>query len=255
MRDALGTVQRVLVLGGGSDIGRAIAHALVAERARLVVLGVRDPAAATALAGAEQLRRAGADDVALLPFDAGDCASHEATIGSAFARYGDLDVVVLAAGVLGDQPRALREPALAAEVMRVNLVGAGSALLVAARRLREQGHGTLVVLSSVAAVRPRRANFVYGASKAGLDALARGLGDELAADGIGVMVVRPGFVRTKMTAGLPPAPLATTPEAVAALVVAGLRRGADAVWAPRAARAAALALRLAPRALLRRSAR
>lgn len=253
MKDALGTVQRVLVLGGGSDIGRAIARALVAEGAQLVLLGVRDlPAAAAA---AEELRRAGAHEVALLPFDASDDASHEVMIGSAFAHYGDIDIVILAAGVLGDQRRALREPALAADVLRVNLVGAGSALLVAARQLREQGHGTLVVLSSVAAVRPRRANFIYGASKAGLDALARGLGDELAADGIGVMVVRPGFVRTKMTAGLPPAPLATTPEAVAALVVAGLRRGAHAVWAPRAARAVALVLRLVPRALLRRSAK
>ena len=115
-----------------------------------------------------------------------------------------------------------------------------------------QAHGTLIVLSSVAAERPRRSNFVYGASKAGLDAFAQGLGDALAGTGVDVMVVRPGFVRTKMTAGLKPAPLSTTPDAVAGAIVDGLRRGAHTVWVPPALRSVMSIVRHLPRPLFRR---
>ena len=105
--------------------------------------------------------------------------------------------------------------------MRVTFLGGGSLLLAALRRLRDKA-GTLVVLSSVAAERPRAANAVYGAAKAGLDALAQGLSDSLAGSGVRVLVVRPGFVRTRMTEGLKPAPFATTPEAVADATVTAL---------------------------------
>jgi hypothetical protein len=87
-----------------------------------------------------------------------------------------------------------------------NFVGGISAGLAAARQLRLQGHGTLVVLSSVAGERVRKANFIYGSTKAGLDGFALGLGDTLAGSGAGVMVVRPGFVAGRMTAGMPRAP-------------------------------------------------
>ncbi len=140
----------------------------------------------------------------------------------------------------------------ALEVLQVNLVGAGSLLIHSARRLRAQGAGTLVVLSSVAAERPRRANAVYGASKAGLDALAQGLGDALHDDGVRVLVVRPGFVHTRMTRGLQPAPLSTTPQALARVVVHGLDHGAHTVWAPPALRWLMIAVRMLPRPLFRR---
>src|SRR5205085_1139433 len=90
------------------------------------------------------------------------------------------------------------------------------------------------------AERARRANFVYGSSKAGLDAFCQGLGDSLVGSGARVVVVRPGFVHTKMTAGRKPAPLSTTPDAVADAVVRGLEKGAETIWAPPLARAAAL---------------
>ena len=86
----------------------------------------------------------------------------------------------------------------------MNVLGAGSLLIHAARRLREQRSGTLVVLSSVAGERVRASNVVYGAAKAGLDALSQGLGDALHGDGVRVLIVRPGFVRTRMTRGLAP---------------------------------------------------
>jgi decaprenylphospho-beta-D-erythro-pentofuranosid-2-ulose 2-reductase len=250
MRDALGSVQSVLVLGGGSDIALATVHALVAERTRTVVLAVRDPAK---LAGdVEELRAAGAETVEAIPFDADDPASHERAIGAAFDRHGDLDVVLVAFGVLGDQEALKRDPGAAVSHVQTNFTGAVSALLVAAGRLRAQGHGALVVLSSVSAERPRRSNFVYGASKAGLDAFAQGLGDELAADGVRVVVVRPGMVRTKMTEGLEDVPFTTTPDKVAREIVKGLRKGSHTVWAPPILRFVFAGLRHLPRPVFRR---
>jgi decaprenylphospho-beta-D-erythro-pentofuranosid-2-ulose 2-reductase len=250
MRDALGSVQSVLVLGGGSDIALATVRELVADRVRTVVLAARDP---EALGGAvEELRATGAESVEAVRFDADDLDSHDEVIGGAFERHQDIDLVLVAFGVLGDQERSLEDPDFAAGVLRTNFLGAASAMLAAARRLRAQGHGALVVLSSVAGERARRSNFVYGASKAGLDAFAQGLGDELAADGVQVMVVRPGMVRTKMTAGLDDVPFTTTPDAVAREIVKGLRRGAHTVWAPPVLRVVMAGLRHLPRPVFRR---
>lgn len=249
MRDALGSVQSVLVLGGGSDIAGATVRALIAERARTVWLAGRDP---SKLDGEVQaLREAGAQDVEAIPFDADDPPSHREAIGAAFDR-GDVDVVLVAFGVLGDQEALKRDPDAAVAHVQTNFTGAVSSLLVAAERLRAQGHGALVVLSSVAAERPRRSNFVYGASKAGLDSFAQGLGDELAAEGVQVMVVRPGMVRTKMTEGLEDVPFTTTPEKVAEEIVKGLRRGAHTVWVPPLLRFVFAGLRHLPRPVFRR---
>jgi decaprenylphospho-beta-D-erythro-pentofuranosid-2-ulose 2-reductase len=250
VKDALGAVQSVLVLGGGSDIARATVRALVAERTRTVVLAARDPAALNGEAG--ELRAAGAHEVEAVAFDADDTASHERVIGEAFDRHGDIDVVLVAFGVLGDQDELKRDPAAAVDHVQTNFTGAVSAMLVAAQRLRAQGHGALVVLSSVAAERARRSNFVYGASKAGLDAFAQGLGDELADDGVQVMVVRPGMVRTKMTEGMEEVPFTTTPDKVAAEIVKGLRRGAHTVWVPPILRFMFVGLRHLPRPVFRR---
>jgi decaprenylphospho-beta-D-erythro-pentofuranosid-2-ulose 2-reductase len=136
--------------------------------------------------------------------------------------------------------------------MRVNFAGAGSLLLECLRRLREQGSGTLVVLSSVAAERPRASNAIYGAAKAGLDSLAQGLADAVERTGVRVLVVRPGFVTTRMTAGLEPAPMATTAEAVADATAEALATGAHTVWVPGRLRLVFAVLRHLPRAVFRR---
>ncbi|KUJ66946.1 short-chain dehydrogenase [Streptomyces albus subsp. albus] len=249
MKDAFGAPQSLLVLGGTSEIALATAARLIERRTRTVWLAGRPSPALTA--AAERLRGLGAADTRTVPFDALDPASHETVLGKVFAE-GDIDMVLLAFGVLGDQRRDEDEPMAAVRVAQTNYVGAVSSALVCAQAMRRQGHGSLVVLSSVAAERARRANFVYGSSKAGLDAFAQGLGDALHGSGAHVMVVRPGFVRTRMTAGLPAAPLATTPEAVAEAIEGGLRRRAETVWVPAALRPVMSVLRHVPRAVFRR---
>jgi len=249
MRDGLGSVQSVLVLGGNSEIGLATLRALIAERARTVIVAVRDP---DAFEHAPELRAAGARTVDVVGFDALESARHEELVDELFERHGDIDLVLLAFGVLGDQEQSERDAAAALSVAGTNYLGAVSVAVPLARRLRAQGHGSLVALSSVAGERARRSNFVYGSSKAGLDAFVQGLADSLAGTGVHVMAVRPGFVTTKMTAGLDPAPLSTTPEAVAKAIVEGIRRGSHTIWVPGALRFVMLALRLLPRPLFRR---
>jgi decaprenylphospho-beta-D-erythro-pentofuranosid-2-ulose 2-reductase len=238
----------LLLIGGSSDIGVAIARRLAAEGPLRVYLLGRDQerlaaAAATLAGGAET-------EVGVV--DADDVSAHAQAIDTAFARLGSVDLIVLAVGVLGAQA-GLEAPAdEALEVMRVNFVGGGSLLLHSLRRLREQGRGTLVVLSSVAAERARSGNAIYGAAKAGLDALAQGLADSLAGSGVRVLVVRPGFVLSRMTAGLKVAPMATTPDAVAQATVQALAGRAHTVWVPAKLRLVFMILRHLPRALYRR---
>ena len=249
MINAVGEPQSVLVLGGGSDIAGAILRALPAARLQRVVLaGRRSPALE---ARADEVRERGVGDVEIVDFDARDTASHGPLVDAVFDR-GDIDVVILAFGVLGDQAALEADPAAAVDLVTVNYVGAVSSGLHVARRLRAQGHGRLVVLSSVAGDRARRANFVYGSSKAGLDAFAQGLGDALAGSGASVLVVRPGFVRTSMTEGMDEAPFATDADAVAAVVVAALGKGRETVYAPGVLRPVMGTIKVLPRAIFRR---
>ncbi|MEU9185148.1 decaprenylphospho-beta-D-erythro-pentofuranosid-2-ulose 2-reductase [Streptomyces sp. NPDC048484] len=248
MKDAFGLPQSLLVLGGTSEIALATARRLITRRTRMVWLAGRpSPGLESAAAG---LRELGAD-VRTVDFDALDPDAHEAVLGKVFAE-GDIDMVLLAFGVLGDQSRDENEPGAAVRVAQTNYTGAVSSGLVCAQALQAQGHGSLVVLSSVAGERARRANFIYGSSKAGLDVFAQGLGDALYGTGVHVMVVRPGFVRSKMTKGLDEAPLATTPEAVATAIETGLRRRSEAVWVPGTLRVVMSALRHVPRSVFRR---
>jgi decaprenylphospho-beta-D-erythro-pentofuranosid-2-ulose 2-reductase len=247
--NAMGAPQSVLVLGGGSEIAGAILRALPAGRLQRVVLaGRRSP---TLEVRAAEVRGRGVADVEVVDFDARDTVSHAAVIDAVFDR-GDIDVVILAFGVLGDQAVLEEDPAAAVDLVTTNYVGAVSAGLLVAGRMRAQGHGRLVVLSSVAGDRARRANFIYGSSKAGLDAFAQGLGDALAGSGVSVHVIRPGFVRTSMTEGMAEAPFATDPDAVAAVVVAALAKGRETAYAPGILRPVMGTIKMLPRQIFRR---
>jgi decaprenylphospho-beta-D-erythro-pentofuranosid-2-ulose 2-reductase len=245
--NAFGEPTSVLVLGGTSDIALATARRLAARGAERVVLAGRDLAALKSAASAVG-HRASTETV---EFDAVRTERHGEVLDAVFDR-GDIDTVLLAFGVLPDQEVAVTDPAVAVTTAQVNYTGAMSAALHVARRFRAQGHGTLVVFSSVAAERARRSNFVYGSSKAGLDLFAQGLGVALEGTGCRVMIVRPGFVRTKMTHGRRPAPFSTDPESVAEALLLGLQRRSRIVWIPSALRWVMTVVRHLPYAVARR---
>jgi decaprenylphospho-beta-D-erythro-pentofuranosid-2-ulose 2-reductase len=250
VKDSLGAVQTVLVLGGGSDIAHATLRELVARRARTVVLAARHPDELETTA--KELRDLGATTVESISFDARATDTHQAFVDDVFTRFGDIDLVLVAFGVLGDQTVADVDAAAALDIAATNYLGTISVTVPIVNRLRTQGHGTIVLLSSVAGERARRSNFVYGSSKAGIDAYYQGLGDSLVGTGVHAMIVRPGFVHTKMTEGMKAAPLSTTPEAVATQIVRGLEKGADIVWAPPPLRLVMSVLRHVPRVVFRR---
>jgi decaprenylphospho-beta-D-erythro-pentofuranosid-2-ulose 2-reductase len=244
------TRRRVLVAGGTSEIAQAIVRRLARDGPIEPYLLGRDHDRLAAAAA--ELDRSGCESPHLGLLDADELSAHEQAIARAFQQTGGFELVILAVGVLGAQAGLDAGRAEALDVMRVNFLGTGSLLLECLRRLRDQRHGTLVVLSSVAAERPRASNAIYGAAKAGLDALAQGLADATAGSGVRVIVVRPGFVVDRMTAGLPPAPFATTPEAVAEASVKALAGKAHTVWVPGRLRLAFVVLRHLPRPLYRR---
>ena len=250
MKNALGAVQSALVLGAGSDIAQVTMERLTARGCRTILLAARRPDELTA--HVDSLTAAGATKVHTVPFDALDTKSHRSAIEQCFEMEGDIDLVLVAFGLLGDQQVFDDDPEAAAELTRVNYTGAVSSMLAAARCLKAQGHGTIVVLSSVAGERVRRANFVYGSTKAAVDAFAQGLGDSLEGTGVEVLIVRPGFVKTKMTEGMDAAPFATTPEAVADAIVDGIAGRKVIVWVPSILRWVMAVFRHLPRPVWRR---
>ena len=252
MIDATGRPQSVLVLGGASEIAQSIVARLVPGRCRTVILAGRPSERLDA--AAEAARAAGADVVETVDFDTTDLAGIPAVVEGVFTRYGDIDLVLAAAGALGAQGELETDPEGTAELITTNFTGLATALVAAAGRMRAQGHGRIVVLSSVAGVRARKANYTYGSTKAGLDAFAQGLGDSLVGSGVGVTVVRPGFVSSRMTEGMapPPGPFSTTPEVVADAVIRGIASGSEVVYAPSALRWVFVVLRQLPRPVWRR---
>jgi len=247
MQNALNEPQTIVLLGGTSEIGRAIVDELLSTTTTTLVLACRRPDEADPL----RFARDGLN-VVVEPFDAAATDTHEAFASRLAADHGDLDVVILAFGVLGDQATFDDDPEAAARAVHVNYTGGVSASLAFAKVMRRQGHGHLAVLSSVAGERVRAANFVYGSSKAGLDAFAQGLGDALVGSGVRVTVIRPGFVHTRMTRGMKSAPFATTPRVVGELAVAGMRKGRHTVWTPGILRYVFSILRHVPRPIFRR---
>jgi len=248
MTDAAGRPDRMLLLGGSSAIGVALCQAFAAGRPAQVVLAGR-PSQARADA-ASALERSGLA-ATQLDVDLLDIATHEDVIGRVFSE-GDVDIAIVAFGSLGGQDRLLDVPDDAVSLANVNFTGPMSLGLRTVSAMTRQGRGTLIVLSSVAALTPRPANFVYGATKAGLDAFFLGLASKVRDHGVGVHVVRPGFVRTRMTSGMRAAPFASTPEQVARDVVDGVHRGATVVWSPRIMQAVGVALRVLPRSIINR---
>jgi short-subunit dehydrogenase len=238
----------VVVFGGRSEIGLEVATRLAPGAT--VVLAARGADRLTAEAAA--VRSAGAASVHTIEFDADDLESHGRVVDRLFAEFGVLDTAVLAFGILGDQVRAETDAGHAAAIVHTDYVAQVTLLTHLADRMRAAGRGTLVVFSSVAGVRVRRANYVYGSAKAGLDGFASGLADALHGSGVGLLIVRPGFVIGRMTQGMDPAPLSSTPAQVADATVRALERGRRAVWVPWALRPLFFGMKLLPQRAWRR---
>ncbi len=248
MIDAVGNPQSVLLVGGTSEIGlAAVAKFAATARLRVVLAARPSDRIDSAVARLRGLRC----EVSIVPFDARTPRTHAATVDKAFAD-GDIDVSIVAFGVLGDQEKAWTDLGAALELADVNYTAAVSVGVLLGRKLSEQGHGSLVALSSVAGERARRSNFVYGSTKAGMDTFYSGLTEALRPSGVHVAVVRPGFVHTRMTAGLKAAPLSVTAEQVADVMVDAVRRRRELVWAPTSLRYVMSALRHVPRPIFRR---
>jgi short-subunit dehydrogenase len=238
----------VLVLGGRSEIGLEVAQRIVAGR--VVILAARRSGELDV--ERQRMLDAGASEVHCIDFDADDTDTHAALLAGMAEAYGPIGVAVLAFGILGDQRRAEQDPVHAVAVVHTDFVAQVSVLTTLANLLRAQGAGHIVVFSSIAGARVRRANYVYGSAKAGLDGFASGLTDALHGIGAQLLLVRPGFVIGRMTEGMKPAPMSSTPQQVADVVVDGLHRRRRVVWIPSAIRPASFVMRLLPQAVWRR---
>ncbi|WKD58510.1 decaprenylphospho-beta-D-erythro-pentofuranosid-2-ulose 2-reductase [Corynebacterium caspium] len=228
MLNAVGQAQNILLLGGTSEIGQSIVEEFLDRGPARVILAARKDsprldAAVTAL------KAAGASAVEVLDFDATATETHPEVIEKAFS-YGDVDVAIVAFGTLGDQEELWQNQAKAVASAQTNFTAAVSVGVLLAEHMRPQGHGHIVALSSVAGMRVRRSNFVYGAAKAGVDGFYINLGEAVKKDGVKVLVVRPGQVRTKMSANAGEAPLTVDAKDVAEATYEAVVKGKSAIF-------------------------
>jgi len=250
MLDALGNPQTILLLGGTSEIGLAICERYLRTAPARVILAAMpgDPGRDDAVA---QMRAAGAPAVELIDFEALDTETHPKVIDEAFAKS-DVDTAIVAFGLLGDAEELWQNQRKAVQIAEVNYTAAVSVGVLLGEKMRAQGFGQIIAMSTVAGERVRRSNFVYGSTKAGLDGFYLGLCEALREFGVRVLVIRPGQVRTRMSAHIKEAPLTVDKEDVAELAVRSAVKGKDLVWAPPAFRYVMIVLRHIPRPIFRK---
>jgi len=251
MENAFGQPQNVVVFGASSDIARAITRKLCAARAHTVVLAGRNPELLQS--AADEAREYGATSTDTVIFDAEDVSDVARCVGEAFDKVADVvDLVVIAVGYQVDQATYENDPVMAARIATVNFTWPVAAVTEVRRRLVEQGSGRILVISSVTAVRVRRSVYLYGGAKAGLDRLCNAVADSLEGTGVTLQLLRPGMVRTRMTAGLEEPPFTTGPNEVAENVMKGLASGERVIWSPPILRYVYFVLRHLPAPLWRK---
>jgi NAD(P)-dependent dehydrogenase (short-subunit alcohol dehydrogenase family) len=271
----------IVIFGGRSEIGLELATRL-APGATVLLLARRADKLDDEVAA---VLEAGAAAVHVGEFDADDLASHAPLVESIVAEHGPIGTAVLAFGILGDQARAEKDPGHAAAIVHTDFVAQVSLLTVLANAMQSACAGSIgderlarrasigderlarrasigderlarrasiVAFSSVAGVRVRRANYVYGSAKAGLDGFCSGLADALHGSGVHLLVVRPGFVIGRMTQGMTPAPFSSTPAQVATATAGALAKRRRTVWVPWALRPVFIGMRMLPQFVWRR---
>ena len=240
----------VVFLGATKGMGRALSR-LYAERGdRLFLLGRR--AEELELAARDLEVRGAAPAVGHAPCDLEDPSSFAPALSAAWEELGQVDAVVVTAGLFATQDELEADPGLAARVTTVNFANTVVFCEEARKRLLDAGGGKLAVFSSVAGERGRKPVVIYGASKAGLSRYLEGLDHKYRSQGLEVITVKPGFVKTGMTAGLKPPPFAGEPEPVARQVLAAIDRGDPVVYAPAPWGLIMAVIRHLPRPIMRR---
>ena len=231
----------ILLLGATSDIGGEIAQRIC--QGRDVVCAVRDVGVGVGVE--KQLLNAGASSVRTVAFEATDLESHRALVES----VDNLTTAIVAFGILGDQELAERDEREAVRIASVDYLAQVSMLTVLADVMQR---GEIFAFSSIAGWRARRANYVYGSTKAGLDAFCQGMADRLHGSDLHLIMARPGFVIGTMTTGMKPAIMSVTPDVVAEAVVSAASRGrSQTVWIPGRLALLAFIMRLVPRPIWR----
>lgn len=248
MKNGTGELQTIALFGGTSEIGLAILRTFVGPSTERIVLACRDIVTGQTVAGTfdEHIT------VDVIEWEARDLAAGPNIISMFCDDNRDIDLVIIAAATLGEQSTFDADPVLAGEAVVINTASPIATLSATASQMAAQGHGNIIVLSSVAGVRVRSDNRVYGASKSGLDSYALALANKLGNTGVGITVVRPGFVHGRMTEGMKPAPFATDPATVASATHNAVAAGRRVVWVPRVLQLVFAVFRILPNSIWRR---
>lgn len=224
------TQLRVIILGATSGIAEATARLYAAEGASIVLAG-RNVARLSQIA--DDLRVRGAQGCAVETVDLAAEADASSRLNQMISGLGGVDHILIAYGILGDQGQAETNWLHAADIIDVNFRSTAAWTLASANALAKNPTGALVVLGSVAGDRGRRANYVYGAAKAGTAVLVEGIAHRFAGKGPRIVVVKPGPTDTPMTAGMIKGGLLwSKPEAIARIVRAAADKGGPVVYAP-----------------------
>jgi decaprenylphospho-beta-D-erythro-pentofuranosid-2-ulose 2-reductase len=242
---------KALILGATKGQGRAMARALV-ERGHAVFLLGRDASELEQSARDLEQRGGGKEPVGTAHCDLEQPAGFAAALDAAERGLPGFDTVIVTAALFGTQERLERDPEFARRLLTVNFANTVVFCEQVRVRLLARGGGTLCVWSSVAGDRARKPVVLYGASKAGLSAYLEGLDHKFRSAGLRTICVKPGFVKSSMTDGLPTPPFAGEPAGVAKDVLRALERGTPVIYTPRIWALVMLVIRWLPRFVMRR---
>lgn len=251
MKSGTGTLGTIVLFGGTSELGvSTVLHLLTPVTERIVIVS-RDIENALQ---SEKSFLAKAPDVEIthIRFDGRDVSAMASVVREVVDEVGDIDVAVIAHALLGGDIDGYQEPGAVQELLDVNVTATMALMYALAAQMKTQQHGTIALYSSVAGVRVRKANAPYGASKAAIDSFALALGHELQPNGVSVVVIRPGYVHTKMTKNMKAAPFATTADVVGERAAKGILNGTPVVWVPGVMRVIFGVFRVLPLSVWRR---